>query len=159
MFRYLGFVTREVAVGNQSVLNVGLQEDVEELGEVVIVGYGGTVKKKVTGSIASIKQEDIEKLPVSNLAQVLQGQSSGVFVNTASGTPGGAANVRVRGTTSINGSSTPLYIIDGVPVVSGNIVSNGFGGQEQSALNGLNPPNVASIQIIEGSFSNCNLRC
>lgn len=149
VFRYLGFITREVAVGNQSVLNVSLQEDVQELGEVVVVGYGSTVKKEVTGSIASIKQEDIEKLPVSNVAQVLQGQSSGVFVNTASGTPGGAINVRVRGTTSVNGSSTPLYIIDGVPVVSGNIVSNNFGGQEQSALNGLNPQDIASIEVLK----------
>lgn len=145
----VGYETQEIVVGSQNQIDVSLADDVTELGEVVVTGYGSTLKKEVTGSISSIKSEDLTRIPVSNLSNAISGQASGVFVTSNSGTPGGGITVRIRGATSINASNDPLYVVDGVPVIQGNLVQNGFGGQTQSALNGINPQDIESIEILK----------
>ncbi len=149
VFSYIGFKTQEVQINNRTTVNVVLVSDDELLQEIVVTGYGTATRPELTGSISSISKSDIEKLPVSNAASILQGQASGVFVTQQSGTPGGGITVQVRGPSSINGSNTPLYIIDGVPVVSGSLAQNGFGGQQQSALNSVNPQDIASIEVLK----------
>jgi len=156
VFSSLGFSTKEIVVGNLSVINVIMKESTTSLDEIVIVGYGASKKKDLTGAVASIQIDEIAEQPVGNVDQILQGQASGISVTRASGQPGGAVSVRVRGVTSITGNNDPLYIIDGVNVSSAGSQSFNFsqfgggGGQTQvSPLSTLNPSDIASIQILK----------
>lgn len=153
VFSFIGFASQEVQIGNQSTINIILSPDVTQLGEVIVVGYGTTLKKEFTGSSASVSGEDISRMPIMSANQALQGQAAGVFVGANSGTPGGGITVRVRGSTSISASNDPLYIIDGVPVVSGDLSIEGFGGQETSAMSALNPQDIASIEVLKDASS------
>jgi TonB-linked SusC/RagA family outer membrane protein len=149
VFSFIGLTTAEAVIGSRAVVDLQMATDVTQLSEVVVTGYAPTLKKEFSGSSASVSTKDIEKLPVLSANQVLQGQTSGVFVTSSSGTPGGGINVRVRGQTSINGSNDPLYVVDGVPVVAGDITQDGFGGQRENALAGLNPQDIASIEVLK----------
>jgi TonB-linked SusC/RagA family outer membrane protein len=142
-------VTAEAEVGSRSVVDIQMAPDVKQLSEVVITGYGTTLKKEFSGVSANISAESIGKLPSLSVNQALQGQAAGVMVTSNSGTPGGGISVRVRGQSSISGSNDPLYVIDGVPVVAGNISQDGFGGQEQNTLAGLNPQDIQSIEVLK----------
>ncbi|MEM7298230.1 MAG: SusC/RagA family TonB-linked outer membrane protein [Bacteroidota bacterium] len=152
VFSYVGFETQEIEVGARSTIDVTLGGAVE-LQEVVVVGYGTTLKSEFTGSSVSVNSETLEKLPVISADQALQGLAAGVQVTASSGSPGGGVNVRVRGQTSISASNNPLYVIDGVPVVSGNLQQNGFGGQSGNALAGLNPNDIESIEVLKDASS------
>lgn len=152
-FSFIGFKAQEVDVNGKSVVDVILENDITQLQEVVVTGYGTTLKKEFSGSTATIGSDAIGKLPSLSVNQALQGQASGVFVTANSGAPGGGISVRVRGQTSINGSNDPLYVIDGVPVVAGNISQDGFGGQTQNALAGLNPQDIENIEILKDASS------
>ncbi|MDH5379806.1 MAG: TonB-dependent receptor [Cyclobacteriaceae bacterium] len=149
LFTFVGMATQEVSVGSRSSININLETDITQLSEVVVIGYGTVLKKELTGSVASVSADEIGKLPVLSVNQALQGQAAGVFVTANSGTPGGGISVRVRGQTSINASNDPLYIVDGVPVEAGNLVQQGFGGEQQNALAGLNPQDIESIQVLK----------
>lgn len=152
-FSFIGFKAQEVDVNGRTVVDVTLENDITQLQEVVVTGYGTTLKKEFSGSTATIGSDAISKLPSLSVNQALQGQASGVFVTANSGAPGGGISVRVRGQTSINGSNDPLYVIDGVPVVAGNISQDGFGGQTQNALAGLNPQDIENIEILKDASS------
>ena len=149
VFSFIGFATQEVQISNQSVINVSLQPDTKQLSEVVVTGYGTTLKKEFSGVTSSISNEDIGKIPATSTSQILQGQAAGVFVTSQSGTPGGGVSVNVRGLKSISGSTQPLYVVDGVPIISGNLQQTGFGGQGQNALAGLNPQDIESIEVLK----------
>ncbi len=149
VFSFIGLKEQEVEIGNRSVVDVQMQTDVTQLAEIVVTGYGTTLKKEFSGAASNISSENISRLPTLSVNQVLQGQASGVMVTSNSGTPGGGISVRVRGQASINGSSDPLYVIDGVPVVAGNISQDGFGGQVQNALAGLNPQDIERIEVLK----------
>nr|WP_099564735.1 TonB-dependent receptor [Gaetbulibacter sp. 4G1] len=124
VFSYIGFSTQEVAVNKQSILNITLQENTSELDEVVIVGYGAQKKVNLTGSIATIKSDDIVKNSTSNVSSALSGRLAGVITIQSSGEPGGdAANIRIRGLSSLNDNS-PLVLVDGIPRALNNINSN-----------------------------------
>ncbi len=153
VFSFIGLATEEVEVGARSVIDVQMSPDIEQLSEVVIVGYGSTLKKELTGSIATVGAEQIEKLPTLTPDQALQGLASGVFVSAQSGAPGGGVNIRVRGQTSINAGNDPLYVIDGIIVQSGDITQNTFGGSDQNALNSLNPQDIESIEVLKDAAS------
>lgn len=130
MFSYIGFETIEIPVNGQSVINVTLVEDFESLDEVVVVGYGTLDRSKITTSISSVKGDEILERPTSiNIAQGLAGKVAGVNVMTNSGKPGGFPAIRIRGTGSINTSSSPLYVIDGIvgadpTIIDPNIVES-----------------------------------
>ncbi len=130
---YLGYATKEVAINGQQTLNVQLQPDATQLEDVVVVGYGTTAKKDVTGAISSVKAEEIENLPVANVEKALQGRMSGVQVVNNGGAPGGETKIRIRGTGTVN-NSDPLYVVDGVPT---------------SNINGLNQNNIASLEVLK----------
>jgi TonB-dependent starch-binding outer membrane protein SusC len=155
-FSFIGYASKEVLIGTQSKLNVSLSSGLQRLDEVVVVGYGEQQRKDVTGSISSIKGQELKSLPVAGIDQMIQGRASGVTVTNNSGQPGGGVSVRIRGITSLTGSNEPLYVIDGVPVQGDGVQSQAFhifgggGGQTaQSALASINPNDILSIDILK----------
>jgi TonB-dependent starch-binding outer membrane protein SusC len=134
---FVGYKSKEVAVENSQTIDIQLDADAT-LEELVVVGYGTQKKAVVTGAIAKVKGTDLENMPVSRIEQSLSGRTAGVFVSMGSGQPGEGATVRIRGTTSINGSE-PLYIVDGVPVTGG--------------IDYLNQADVESIEVLKDAAS------
>ena len=137
VFSYTGFVTQEVPVNGQSVINVTLQEDAAALDEVVIVGFGSQSKRDVTGAISQIKASDVAQVVTANPTAALQGKLAGVQVETAGGAPGSPANVFVRGVSSLT-NSFPLYVVDGA------IADN---------INYLNPKDIINLQVLKDATS------
>ncbi|EON77816.1 TonB-dependent receptor [Lunatimonas lonarensis] len=155
VFSFIGMATQEVTIGNQTRFEISLREEQKSLDEVVVVGYGTMDRKRLTSAVSSISSDQIEKDPLPSLTQAIQGKAGGVQVTQNSGTPGGGISIRVRGTTSINASSEPLYVIDGVPVNSSTNFIGGqdfnFGGADQgiNILASINPSDIASIEILK----------
>ena len=114
-FSYIGYVTQEIQVNNRTTIDVNLTADLEQLDEVVVVGYGTVKKSDLTGSVSSVDQKDINAFPTTNPVQALYGRAAGVQITQNSGQPGSNLSVRIRGTNSIQGSNEPLYVIDGFP--------------------------------------------
>lgn len=139
----IGYKSQEIAVGNQTIINISMQAEEKGLDEVVVVGYGTQRKVETTGSIASVKASDLVQTPVANLAQGLQSRVSGVQINQNSGSPGGNVSVRIRGTNSISGTSEPLYVIDGIQI------SNSGGINDVSPLSTINPNDIESIEVLK----------
>ncbi|MGV3558122.1 SusC/RagA family TonB-linked outer membrane protein [Larkinella arboricola] len=133
VFSFLGYVSQEKTIGSNSTISVSLVPDVKSLSEVVVVGYGTQKKSDLTGSISSVKADEIKNLPVRSVVEALQGRAAGVMVNKDSGRPGSGSQIIIRGVGSINGLN-PLFVIDGVP--RGNSTS-------------FNPRDVESIEIIK----------
>ncbi|MEZ4793323.1 MAG: TonB-dependent receptor [Gelidibacter sp.] len=150
---YLGFVTQEINIVGKTTLEIKMLADNLALSEVVVIGYGTEKKALLTGSVSAINSKEIEDLPVSGVDGILQGQAAGVQVSQNSGTPGGEMSVRIRGLSSISGSSQPLYIIDGIPVTTGDFGQIGYSGQGASALTDLNPNDIESISILKDASS------
>lgn len=116
---FIGYETQEILVGNRTEFNVQLATDVRSLQEVVVVGYGEIKKSDITGAVASIKSEELNAYPATNVMQSLSGRATGVYISQNNGSPGSPISVRIRGTNSIQGSNEPLYVVDGFPY-SGN---------------------------------------
>lgn len=114
-FTFLGFKRKSVVVGSQTVIDILLEEDASQLDEIIVVGYGSIRKADATGSISTVTSDDLSAFPSPGVAQALQGRASGVVVQAVNPEPGGAMKVRIRGGTSINASSDPLYVVDGFP--------------------------------------------
>ncbi|MEO6286177.1 MAG: TonB-dependent receptor [Dyadobacter sp.] len=153
-FSAIGYETQDVAVGNKSVLNVVLSEDVKALEEVVVVGYGTVKKKDATGAVSALGSKDFQKGIVTSPEQLMQGRVAGVQITQSSGEPGGGINVRIRGTSSVLGGNNPLFVIDGVPLSGDNTSSGGdnqgVGRQPaKNPLNFLNPDDIASMDILK----------
>ncbi|WP_044206694.1 TonB-dependent receptor [Flammeovirga sp. OC4] len=136
-FTFIGYKEKTVSIYNKTTIDVSLEEDVEQLDEVVVVGYQVQKKSVVTGAIASVKSEDITQVPVQNAAQSLQGKTPGVLVTPVSGQPGAGIDIRVRGTGS-NGDNTPLYVVDGIQIDN---------------INFLNPSDIESIEVLKDAAS------
>lgn len=137
---YIGYNPQETRVSRKTPFyNIILKEDNQLLEEVVVVGYGTVKKSDLTGSVSTVGTRSFESQPVTNVSQILQGRTSGVEVTSTSGMPGSGAKVRIRGTTSINKSSDPLYEIDGIISSSG--------------LDGLNPQDIQSMEILKDASS------
>lgn len=116
VFSYVGMVTRELPLGSQLVNNVVLTEEAKGLEEVVVIGYGVAKRKDVTTAVSSVSTEDLDMRPITSAAQAIQGKAAGVQVIQPNGRPGAGMVIRVRGTTSMNASNDPLYVVDGVPM-------------------------------------------
>lgn len=144
IFSYVGFETQEIQVGARTTIDVTLG-GATELQEVVVTGYQNQLKREVTGAVASVKAEEIENLPMQSFDRAIQGRAAGTQIAAASGQPGGALNIRIRGIGSINSGNDPLIIIDGVQVASA-------GGSTQASSNPLasiNPNDIESIDILK----------
>lgn len=149
VFSFIGYTTQEAAIDNREAVNVTLQTDTKQLSEIVVTGYTSVDKRLLNESVGVVKADAIKDLPVASIDGILQGQTSGIQVLQNSGTPGGAMSVRIRGTTSINGSGQPLYVIDGIPVTTDDYAQVGYEGQGISALSDLNPNEVESFSVLK----------
>ena len=112
-FSYLGYKSIVKIVGKENIINVGLKPDVENLDEIVVVGYGSVQRKDLTGSIATVKMDKITEAPVANFDEALAGRVAGVQVSSGDGEPGGGLNIVIRGGNTVNGDNSPLYVMDG----------------------------------------------
>src|SRR5690606_15673571 len=149
IFSYLGFVTQKLAAAPGQQLDIVLQQDSEALKEVVIMGYGSQNRKTVTSNVSSVNAEEIANVPVAGTDQLLQGKASGVMISNNSGDPGAGVFVRIRGTSSISGSSDPLYVVDGIPIQSSNIGLQDNGGAVSNPIADINPADIESIDILK----------
>lgn len=149
VFSYVGMTTVEIAVGDQQEINVSLQLDSQSLEEVVVVGYGTAKKSDITGSVSSVSGDEIARLPVASVDNAIQGRASGVFVSTPSGTPGAGISIQIRGNTSLTASSEPLYVIDGIPMISEDLSGLFSGGQKTNSMADLNPADIESIEVLK----------
>lgn len=143
IFSFVGTETKEVTVGTQSEISVSMMPGSETLGEVVVVGYGTQQKSDVTGAITSLKSESFNQGVVTNPGQLLQGKISGVNVTSASGEPGAAQNVIIRGIGSLRSGTQPLYVVDGF------LLDNSSQGFDTNPLNFLNPNDIESIDVLK----------
>lgn len=148
VFSSVGYVSREVAIDNRSVVDIALEADVTSLEEVVVVGYGTQKKADITGAIATMDAKQIEERPLARIDQALVGQMAGVRVVQASGLPGQGFSVQVRGTGSITANNQPLYVIDGFPLEVSEQNSGG-GFSAGNPLDNINPNDIASIEVLK----------
>lgn len=146
VFSFIGYQSQEVAVGNQSTINVSLVLDVTELSEVVVVGYGTTIKQDLTGNIANVSGEEIELQPITTVEQAIQGRTAGVLITSQNGKLGQGMDIRVRGASSISASNQPLYVIDGVPVTT---ASQSRSVAATNPMADINFNDIESIEILK----------
>lgn len=148
-FSFVGYLVEEISVNGKNQINVSLIEDIKELDEVVVIGYGTVKKSDLTGAVSSVKAEELMETPITSIDQGLVGRASGVMVTQTSGMPGAVASIRVRGTSSLQGGNEPLYVIDGFPVYSGGGFGNTGGRARMSGLSTINPSDIESIEILK----------
>jgi len=149
IFSFVGMAAQEVAINGQSIIDVQMKADVLEMDEVVVVAYGTMSRAEITGAVTKISSDIVENKPVQGFDAAIQGQAAGVMVTSQSGTPGGGININVRGPSSINGDNQPLYVIDGLPIISGQTSQNEYGGQETNALALINPSDIETMQVLK----------
>ena len=145
-FSYIGFVTREIQLGNSNVVNVVLSQDSQSLGEVLVVAYGTVKKENFTGSAATVSSDNFANRPNTSFDKALQGAAAGVQVTSVSGQPGATSTVRIRGVGSFTASSAPLYVVDGIPITNGDLSQV---AQTSDVLSSLNPNDIASVTILK----------
>jgi TonB-dependent starch-binding outer membrane protein SusC len=143
VFSFVGYTTQEIQVGSQSQLDVKMSVDNKSLDEVVVVGYGVQRKSDLTGAVGAVKGETLRERPVASLNQALSGRITGVNVSTNSGRPGGRANIRIRGNTSVSVANNPLYVIDGV-ILNATDLANG-----STPIDFINPNDIASVEVLK----------
>ncbi|SHF44830.1 SusC/RagA family TonB-linked outer membrane protein [Dysgonomonas macrotermitis] len=136
LVRYVGYVEQSVLVGTQTNIRIVLQEDTQLLDEVVVVGYGTQKKSDVTGAMISVGEKELKSRPVSNAFEALQGKAAGVDI-TSNERPGEIGNINIRGVRSLTASNTPLYVVDGIPIMS------------SSGIETLNTNDIESIDILK----------
>ncbi len=140
LFSYTGFASKEVAVNGQSIVNVTLSTDANLLDEIVVTGYGSSKRSDVTGSIVTLKSEELKEVPVADIAQGLQGRLPGVVIQRTSSRPGAGSQIRIRGNRSLgsdeSGVNDPLIVVDGIPYQGGSITD-------------LNPDLIESINVLK----------
>jgi len=143
IFSFVGTLSQQIVAGEQSEINIQLVSDSKTLSEIVVVGYGTQKKSDVTGAITSLKSENFNQGVVTNPGQLLQGKVAGVNVTTASGEPGSAQNVIIRGIGSLRSGTQPLYVVDGF------LLDNSTQGLDTNPLNFLNPSDIESIDVLK----------
>jgi TonB-dependent starch-binding outer membrane protein SusC len=134
VFSFVGYISKEIEINNETYHAVRLTADTKALEEVVVVGYGTVKKSDLTGSVAKIGENNIKATPIVSLDRAMQGRAAGVQVVTNSAKPGGSATIRIRGSGSVNASNDPLYVVDGFPTDN---------------LNSINPGDIESIEILK----------
>ena len=158
-FSYIGYTTQSIAVGSQDTINVSLQPD-NQLEEVIVTSLGFTVVKDQQGSTSSVvNTQSVLRSGEPTIANALSGKASGVRISRSNGDPGAGSTIRIRGANTIDGSSQPLIIVDGVPLdnttsyAGGNSITGGrTGGVSQgSRLNDINPSDIESLQVLKGA--------
>lgn len=147
---YLGYTTKEVQVDNQSQLNILLDPTTDSLDEVIVIAYGTSSRKKLTGAVSTVSASEINETLSTSIDQALQGVSAGVAVSPDNGQPGAGMDIKIRGTGSIGAGESPLYVIDGVPINTGNLDRT---TQTYNPLSTINPNDIESISILKDAAS------
>src|SRR5690606_23763281 len=145
VFSMLGYSPREVNTGVVEKIDIELQDEFSQLDEVVVTGYTVQERREITGAISQIKAKDIETMPIQTFDQAMQGRMAGVNVSSATGVPGGAVKVEIRGQGSISAGNDPLYIVDGIPVNSDDASTV----TSSNPLSFLNPKDIESIEVLK----------
>jgi TonB-dependent SusC/RagA subfamily outer membrane receptor len=138
----------DLTSGSDKILDIELLDDALQLDQVVVVGYGLEQKRDVTGSISTIKAKDINNTVQPSFEQAMQGRAAGVQVTAASGMAGSPVKINIRGSNSISAGSQPLYVIDGIPITTGDF-SPGNLGSRTNALADINPADIESMEILK----------
>lgn len=141
---YVGMVEQEVGISGRTAISVSLRQAEKSMDEVVVIGYGRARRANLTTSQTSVSAKDIEKTVNTTIEQAIQGRSAGVYVTQNSGQPGGSISVNIRGISTINGNTEPLYVIDGVQLQGGGTTNS------SNPLSALNPADIEDIQILQG---------
>ena len=146
---FVGYRTKELPA--TASMHVELETDATQLGEVeVVVAYGQQKRRELTGAIGSVDAASIRETPATSLEQTLSGRVSGVQVTQASGAPGGAVVVNIRGTSSISAGNEPLYVVDGMPILSADFSQKaGYQGNTLSGVADINPADIASVEVLK----------
>ncbi len=142
----VGFADQEVALGNSNSMNIILNQAQKQLETVVVVAYGSQVKRKVTGAVTTVNSGDIENKPFTSVDQMLQGKVPGLQSVSPNGQPGGSQTIRIRGVSSITGNNDPLFVVDGIPINSGDFSRN---TTTTNALAGINPNDIESVTVLK----------
>jgi len=149
---YIGYKTQEVALNGRKAINISLSQDDQAIDEVMVVAYGTAKKSSFTGSAAVVNySEEAKDIPVTSFEQALTGRIPGVQINTTSGQAGATSTIRVRGIGSMNASNEPLYVVDGVPVNSGNAgqMQGQLAGTSNNIMSTINPSDIENITVLK----------
>ena len=149
---YIGYTTQEVTLKGNNFQRIIMEEDSKMLDDVVVVGYGTVKKRDLTGSVSSVKGDDLSLNGVSSIGHALEGKAAGLYIRQNSAQPGGGLDILVRGAGSVNASNDPLYIVDGFPIAKLDQASGGDAKMDpgtQGILNFLNPNDVESIEVLK----------
>jgi len=153
----IGFAQQTASVnvgdGATAAADVMLRSVIPTLSQVVVVGYGSSNRSEVTGALTTVAASDIKNTPIAGIDAALQGKAAGVQVTQNAGNPGNGISVRVRGAASLTASNQPLFVVDGVPIQTGDFTQVGFGGQDLTAVTNLNPDEIESITILKDAAS------
>lgn len=149
VFTYIGYVQREIAVGDKGVINLALATDDKVLNDVVVIGYGTSKKGDLVSSVAQVDMNDLAKAPVRSIDESLAGRVAGVQVNSSDGQPGSSVNIVIRGANSITQNNSPLYVVDGFPVEGFNL--NVFDPQEVESIDVLKDASATAIYGARGA--------
>src|SRR5690606_31170814 len=134
IFSFVGYATQELDINGRTLINVNLEVDTQDLGEVVVIGYGTVKKSDLTGSVVSIRDEDLTAIPVTNALEVLQGKVPGLDMTKSSGQAGAGLNFTIRGNRSLNAGNGPLILVDGI--IYGSTMD-------------VNPNDIASVEVLK----------
>lgn len=143
VFSYLGFLNQTITFSGQKEITVKLQEDAQQLDDVVVIGYGAVSKKDATGTVDLVTAKDFNNGPVLSPQQLISGKVAGVSVSSGGGSPGEGQNILIRGIGSLSLTSSPLFVIDGVPIDNGGV------GGSRNPLNLINPSDIESMSVLK----------
>lgn len=150
VFSFIGYKSKEIAITGNNSYNVVLEDNAATLNDIVVVGYGTQNKRDVTGSIARVSAADLKDRPIPTVESALQGKAPGVFINSGSGKLGQALQIRVRGISSISASNQPLFVIDGVPIVTEAL---GTYTEADNPLAAISPDDIESMEVLKDAAS------
>ncbi len=148
VFSCIGFADEEIPVNGRAVINLQMKADTEILADAVVIGYGTTSKKDLTGSVSTMKSEDFNSGLISTPEQLINGKVSGVQVMSSSGSPTAGSTIRIRGGASLNASNDPLIVLDGVPLEIG-----GIAGNDGNFMSLINPSDIESMTVLKDASS------
>lgn len=140
---YIGYATKEIPLNGETTISVMLEESAAGLDEVVLIGYGTQKKSDLTGAVGSVSSDELQERPAASLTQSLSGKMPGVSVSINSGRPGGKSNIRIRGNSSVSLANDPLYVVDGVILVSTGLANN------STPIDYINPNDIASVEVLK----------
>ena len=146
VFSFIGYKTQEIVVNGRTVVDCALAADAEYLEDVIVIGYGTTRREAKTGAVSTVKADEIAAVPASSVDKMLAGKMAGVTISSETGQPGSNSQIRIRGTSSINAGNEPLWVVDGIPVMSGD---QSYFTNTNNAIAAINPNDIESLTVLK----------